>query len=391
MSDEELLRAYAADGSESAFTELVRRHAGAVQAAALRQTGNRELAQEITHAVFLQLARKARSLRSNVVLLGWLLRAARFAAIDALRSNVRRQQREASFLAMQSIEAASSQAETETVWSRIEPLLDEALWRLREKDRHALLLRFFENKTLAAVGAALGIPEDAARKRVHRALERLQAQLRHRGAIAPAAILPGLLSSQAAPASTPEFVQATAKTALMTREPSSITATLAAALGRRLLWAALRPWACGAAVIMIATAGLGVISRTIQRSPVVTRAVDDDYRPAGFPDAEVVRDFVAQLQQELGAGNRQAIAGMIRFPLRVNLPHRSEFIPDGAALANRFDTVFRPEVVVLIRKSPNRGLFCDATGVMVGDGTVWIAPVGNPAQPLPRIVAMNLP
>src|SRR5262245_28707281 len=95
MSDQELLRLYAEAGSEEAFTELVRRHAGAVQAAAMRQTGQAHLAEEVTHAVFLQLARKAGSIRPSVVLLGWLLRAVRYAAIDALRAEARRQKREA--------------------------------------------------------------------------------------------------------------------------------------------------------------------------------------------------------------------------------------------------------------------------------------------------------
>ena len=61
------------------------------------------------------------------------------------------------------------------------PLLDEALLSLREKDRTALLLRFYENHSLREVGAAFGVSEDTARKRVQSALEKLTEFFKRRG------------------------------------------------------------------------------------------------------------------------------------------------------------------------------------------------------------------
>ena len=67
-----------------------------------------------------------------------------------------------------------TQCAASRLWQQISPLLDEALAQLGEKDRQAVLLRFFENKSLAEVGNRLGTGEDTARKRVSRALEKLR-------------------------------------------------------------------------------------------------------------------------------------------------------------------------------------------------------------------------
>src|SRR5437762_7678801 len=74
-------------------------------------------------------------------------------------------------------------------WDDIRPLLDKALDRLGRVDRDALLLRFFENRSLADVGRALGASEEAARKRVNRALDKLRADLLYRGVRTTAAVL----------------------------------------------------------------------------------------------------------------------------------------------------------------------------------------------------------
>ena len=91
MSDDfELLRRYVAEGSEEAFALLARRYVNLVYSAALRQVRDRHLAEDVTQAVFLVLARKAKSIRRKTPLSAWLHTTTRYAAGDVLRARARR-------------------------------------------------------------------------------------------------------------------------------------------------------------------------------------------------------------------------------------------------------------------------------------------------------------
>ncbi len=192
--DCQLLHQFAADLSEAAFGELVERHVALVYSAALRQTGgDTHLAQDVAQLVFTDLARKAHALSENVVLPGWLHRATIFAARQILRSERRRRAREQEAATMNAIQFETDNHE----WNQIRPLLDEALDRLDKTDRDALLLRFFEQQSLAEVGAKLGSNEDAARKRINRALEKLRAILAGHGVTTTAAALSSAIPTHA--------------------------------------------------------------------------------------------------------------------------------------------------------------------------------------------------
>lgn len=196
-SDYELLRRFAHEGAQDAFTLLVNRYLNLVYSAALRQVRSREVAEEVSQSVFAQLACHAGKLGPGMVLSAWLYQVTRNAAIDAVRKEARRQAREQ--LAVQMTTLNDNGAE----WSHIEPFLDEAMESLGEADRTAVLLRYFENKSLREVGDALGATEDAAQKRVTRALERLRAILARRKVAVSSATLAALLSANACSAVPP--------------------------------------------------------------------------------------------------------------------------------------------------------------------------------------------
>jgi RNA polymerase sigma factor (sigma-70 family) len=219
IDDAELLYAYVRTGDESAFTALVERHKGIVYGSALRQTRNAALAEEITQAVFIVLARKAPTIKAGTILSGWLFRATRFIACDAMKAEQRRAKREQTSIAMSSDLNDHTAQKSETIWQEIAPILDEALIGLGDKDRNALLLRFFEQKNLAEVGRALGISEDGARKRVERALEKLRGLLGQRGVAIPVALLATVLVANAIPSVPPTVIVSTTLTGTAATSP----------------------------------------------------------------------------------------------------------------------------------------------------------------------------
>lgn len=174
-TDAQLLEAYARNRSEDAFTEIVRGHLNLVFSAALRQLRQLQLAEEVTQSVFIDLARQAKSLAPNTVLSAWLYKVTRRKSIDVIRRESRRQIRE------QVAHELNAMNAPDTDWTQIEPMLEEGMDSLEEKERAALLLRYFQGKSLSEVGEALGINEDAARKRVGRSVERLREFFVRRG------------------------------------------------------------------------------------------------------------------------------------------------------------------------------------------------------------------
>src|SRR5882762_2785700 len=179
MTDAELLEAYATRRSDSAFSELVSRYINLVYAVALRQVRDPHLAEDVAQAVFLVLARKAGSIGSNVILTGWLFRTTRFVAARAARGEARRRHHELEAAIMNQENTAPEPDESN--WREIAPQLDEAIAALPEADRNAVLLRFFQAQPMRVVGQKLALSEDAAKKRVSRALDKLRRILVRRG------------------------------------------------------------------------------------------------------------------------------------------------------------------------------------------------------------------
>ena len=185
--DAELLRRYAEDRSEAAFAELVHRHVRLVYSASLRRVGrDTHLAEDVTQKVFADLARKAASLSGRASLSGWLYVSTHVATAEVVRTERRRKAREAAAHTMQTLLDDSTPPPE---WNHLRPELDEAIVTLRDEDREAIALRFFEQRSFAEVGAALRLSEEAARKRVDRALEKLRVGLARRGVTSTTAML----------------------------------------------------------------------------------------------------------------------------------------------------------------------------------------------------------
>ena len=390
-SDADLLRDFAATGSELAFTALVSRHANAVYAAAFRQTGNAHQAEEVMQAVFILLARKAPSLRSHGVLLGWLLQATRFAAADLLKAERRRRLRETAAFQMNLTPESATPSELDRLWDRVAPVLDACLARLRTADRDALLLRFFQNQSLAQVGEHLGVAEDAARKRVTRALDQLRSELAQAGAATPLTLLPEMLVREAAPGAPGGLIQPAVHAALAPQSQTPVGAcALAESVATQLAWIGIRQFS-GAILVAALLLGGGIwTGHWLRNSPVLeSPSTVGDYRPAGFPDPQVVHGFIRQVQRDLRAGNRDAVVNQLQFPLRLNGPGFNTVLTSPELVTADFERIFTESVAGEILKCPAESLHCTPQGVMIGSGSIWIA--RNPNSGQPKIAVVNLP
>jgi RNA polymerase sigma factor (sigma-70 family) len=222
MDDRKLLDEFVKARSQSAFRELVERHLPVVYSAARRMVRDSHLAEEVAQSVFTTLAQKAESIRPPQVLGGWLYNTTRHLAMHAVRTEQRRREREQTAYAMQALDLPSDDP---GIVEHLEPAMAE----LDAEDRDALVLRFLANRGLREVGAELGVSEEAARKRVSRALERLRTVLESRGVTATGVLLATALtaSTLAVPIGLGATVATTALTGVSIQTSTALAATKA--------------------------------------------------------------------------------------------------------------------------------------------------------------------
>jgi RNA polymerase sigma factor (sigma-70 family) len=226
QTDSQLLHAYAEHRSEPAFTELVRRHVDFVYSAALRMVCDSHLAEDVTQGVFVALAKNATQLMDRPVLSGWLHRSAQNIAAQTVRTDVRRRTREQEAATMNKLLSA----EPDTIWEHVASQLDEALGELNEGDRDALLLRYFERKSARAMAQTLGTSEDAAQKRVSRAVERLREFFIKRGITVGASGLVVVITANAVQAAPVGLAATIATAAALTGTTIATAATATKAI-----------------------------------------------------------------------------------------------------------------------------------------------------------------
>lgn len=260
--DISLLREYVDNDSESAFASLVTRHINKVYAVALRHTRNVQQAEEITQAVFVILAQKARRFGKGVVLSGWLYQTARLTALTLVRSEIRRTRRQQE--AQMQTELNKPEAD---VWSQVMPLLDSAMAGLSEKDRHAVVLRFFDDKSLKEVGTALGGSEEAAKRRVHRAVEKLRHFFARHGVVVSSAVLMTAIAANSVQAAPANLAPAATALALAKGATASATTSILISAAKHLMaWTKAKTAIGAAAALMLAGTATTLLLRAAASS-----------------------------------------------------------------------------------------------------------------------------
>jgi RNA polymerase sigma factor (sigma-70 family) len=296
--DVQLLREYARHGNEAAFREIVLRHTDLIYSSALRQVASPDLARDVAQSVFTDLARKARplaeSLGENASILGWLFRSTRFAALNQLRNDRRRQTRERHVM-----EHFNPASETASEWDRIQPMLDEAMAALSDEDRDALLLRFFKNQDFRAVGESLGISDDAAQKRVSRAVEKLREFFSKQKIAIGASGLAVLISANAVQSAPIGLAAAISAAAVLTG--ATISTSTAVATTKAIAMTALQKSIIGATLAVFAGTGIFEAHLTSQ-----LREQNQILQKQQMPLTEQIR----QLQSALNDATNQ-LAGLL--------------------------------------------------------------------------------
>lgn len=337
-SEAELLARYCDKRSEEAFAELVRRHMNLVFAAAIRQlSGDRQAAEDVTQQVFVELSRQAGKLRKHPCLTGWLYTTSRRMAMDWSRRERRRQRRERSSMERDHTQLSPDLLEMGKRWEELAPVLDEAMFDLRERDRLAILLRHFERKPLSEVGARLGLSDNAARMRVERALEKLREVLKRRGVlIEPAALGTLLASMAAAPASHAMSVPLMAAAA-----SAAGTALAMAAVGSEFgtfgfMSAIKMKFTAGAILVAVAGTHWFLQHQELSRLRTVNRQLSTASRPASdSPALPEIRHEAGEDRTALTDAERQELLklrgeiGLLKKELRSVSAQRSQPVADA--------------------------------------------------------------
>ena len=300
MDEIALLQKYIESQDQDAFAQLVRQHEAWMYSAARRQLGDQHLAQDVTQAVFLMLARRAKRLTTYAYLGGWLFITLKYCVRDAIRHRTRLQQIEQ--------EAAKMRSEivlNEADWTEISPVIDEAVSGLRQRDREAVLLRFYQQKSLTEVGCALGISEEAARKRVERALDKLRGKLAKKGVTAGAAALGVVMAQKVTEAAPPGLTEAV--TATVRAGGAGSADIIARGAIKMMAWAKLKV-AAGVVVAAGLLTGAAITTQPSRGQPATLPAVQNEAAPPMHSEAVPgPRDTLAAFQRDIMDLKREAV------------------------------------------------------------------------------------
>ncbi len=355
IDDAELLRRYAGAGSEAAFTELVGRHINLVYFTALRRTGESALAQDVTQSVFSTAARKSAGLAGHPSVAGWLYMTTRHLADKAVRKEQTRRRYEWD-AAMHELTTAEPSRE----WERLRPIIDDALDGLDERDREVILIRFFEGRPFADIGATLRISQDAARMRVDRALEKLRTTLEKRGIHSASAALAVALSTQTGIAAPAAMITAVSGVAMAT---TAGTGGAAALLG---FMSTTKTTVVAATLATILTSGFGIAERN--RAQAAETRLDAMNR-----EQISLRTRLAQAEKHLSQAETRA----------ANAEKDNDSLLAAVEAASAVKAAAQRPSLVVDPATQNLGaMFPSGIVVTMGDKTITVDDVGRELAPL---------
>jgi RNA polymerase sigma factor (sigma-70 family) len=288
--DRQLLDEYVAANSHDAFAALVERHIGLVYAAARRRVGNAAVAEDIAQAVFMLLAAKAPGIRERTPLPVWLYTVTRYTCANAMKMQKCRQHHERRA-------AMEREAGTEDVGEGTEEkrvlllMLDEAIDRLSDRDRAAVLLRFFEGLSFEQVALSLGSSPHAAEVRVWRAVEKLRRFFAARGVLAESGLVTATLTARAAdtaPAAVAASVQSATASGRLAISPATISLMKKA---RRMMTIAKIKWPAVITAVCLPGSILAAVLMAQASAPAPNKAVTQ-------PTPARVADLLQRFQTE---------------------------------------------------------------------------------------------
>jgi RNA polymerase sigma factor (sigma-70 family) len=210
-SEEELLRRFALEHDEAAFTTIVEKHGPMVFGVCRRVLRNRQDAEDAFQATFLVVARKAGSLARPGLLAAWLYGVAYRTALRARATAVQRQLHEKQIMAIQAAKSIQASGTED-----LQEMVDEEVKRLPVKYRSPIILCYMCGKTNEEAARELGCASGTIFSRLSRAREMLRSRLTRKGITLSAAGIGTALTETAAKAAVPPLlIRGTVQSALI--------------------------------------------------------------------------------------------------------------------------------------------------------------------------------
>ncbi len=376
-SDSELLAVWLARRSEPAFRALVTRYAALVHMAAKRTCCDDALAADASQLVFILLAQKAKSLTSRTSLAGWL----HIAAIMQAKRLVAKSRRETRKLQhLHTVMEPQMHSSSESPWQEIQPVLDQLLASLSEKDRETLLLKFYRSLSVREIATTLGIGADAAQKRLDRATERLRQKLTrcgvHTATTSLAAILvAGFANDAHAVSSSISSLTGKAVAASAINTSLSTTITLIIMTHKTRLTTAAAVVLAGTTITAALISGSGKnawVTSSGSRIPRSSQEATTGFKDSGDPMTEMLRiscprpairpeitalnEKFGEAQVKLARGYTQDVIATLQTKIRILDSHLEVFNPENKNEEQLAKMLFG-EFSVTLNLSHEQGVF----------------------------------